>query len=321
VGGGEPALVAGVGAGVVGPAWSRAGDRLAYSSIETDVNVYLVELSDESSEPSSPPLRVAPSTRTETYSRISPDGERVAFLSDRAGGEAQLWVCDRDGSNLVQLTSFGERRAGSPSWSPDGRWIAFDALDEEELWQVFVLSADGGPPRKITSGPARHSRPSFSPDSAWVYFSKLQDDVRTFWKAPLAGGEPLPVSDEPIWTSRPSPDGRWIYYWDSADARAKRIPAEGGNAEALPEEWGLHDDDFVLDDLGRLYSSRRDADSRERTVIRRLDPTTGETADVFTIEGRLSSEGPFSVSADGRRLTYHLDDVAEADLMLLEGFR
>jgi Tol biopolymer transport system component len=50
---------------------------------------------------------------------------------------------------------------GSPRWSPDSRWIAFDSTKADRN-DIFVVSAGGGPPRLLTPGPARNSRPSWS---------------------------------------------------------------------------------------------------------------------------------------------------------------
>src|SRR2546423_2658468 len=67
----------------------------------------------------------APSTRTEMDPQFSPDGRKIAFTSDRSGNTA-IWVGDRDGSNIAQLTNVPECIAGSPRWSPDSVRLAFD---------------------------------------------------------------------------------------------------------------------------------------------------------------------------------------------------
>ncbi|HYV32242.1 MAG TPA: hypothetical protein VEO53_14205, partial [Candidatus Binatia bacterium] len=57
---------------------------------------------------------------------FSPDGKKIAFGSDRTGSE-EIWISASDGSNPVQLTSFGAPSTGTPKWSPDGKQIAFDS--------------------------------------------------------------------------------------------------------------------------------------------------------------------------------------------------
>ena len=74
-------------------------------------------------------MRVATSTMADHGPTISPDGARIAFSSGRTGIE-QIWVADADGSNPRQLTFFESGLcATSPGFSPDGRWIAFDATE------------------------------------------------------------------------------------------------------------------------------------------------------------------------------------------------
>ena len=55
--------------------------------------------------------------------RFSPDGARIAFVSDRGGNE-QLWVMNADGSNPVQITKEKEHTIHTPTWSHDGQYIA-----------------------------------------------------------------------------------------------------------------------------------------------------------------------------------------------------
>jgi WD40-like Beta Propeller Repeat len=86
----------------------------------TDLNLYWLELGagdGAGDERSNPGLIFAPSTRTEMDPQFSPDRREVAFASERSGNAA-IWLCGRDGSDLIQLTNTSECAAGSPHWSP-----------------------------------------------------------------------------------------------------------------------------------------------------------------------------------------------------------
>ena len=84
------------------------------------------------------------STRLEYHGTYSPDGQRIAFESNRSGNE-EIWTATADGSNPVQLTSFRDSWVGSPKWSPDGQKIAFDG-DAGGNWDVYVIGSHGGKP-------------------------------------------------------------------------------------------------------------------------------------------------------------------------------
>ena len=85
---------------------------------------------------------IAPITNTDTDTApaISPDGERVAFMSQREENW-DIYVSDIDGSNLQRLTD-DAAQDGLPTWSPDGNAIAF-VSDRGGLWAVWVMTPDG----------------------------------------------------------------------------------------------------------------------------------------------------------------------------------
>src|SRR2546425_4952784 len=108
------------------------------------------------------PVRLLSSTRIDTNARFAPDGKRIAFASTRSGSY-EIWVCEIDGSNLAQLTSFGGPLTGTGRWSPDGKRIAFDSAAGGN-GDIYVVSAGGGKPRRLTTDPAADDSPSWSRD-------------------------------------------------------------------------------------------------------------------------------------------------------------
>ncbi len=98
----SPRRLAFAGRGVYSAAVSHQSNRLAYSSEIRDSNIWRIDLHGPDGKPL-PPTRVISSTRTDNQPAHSPDGERIAFVSDRSG-VPELWVCDNDGSNATPLT-------------------------------------------------------------------------------------------------------------------------------------------------------------------------------------------------------------------------
>src|SRR5262249_27396839 len=122
--GGTPERLGVAGENAGWPCVSRKARRLAFvQGADGDLNIYRIELAV--SRGASTPTKFASSTQLEYAPRFSPDGKKVAFESTRSGNH-EVWVCDADGSNLIQLTSSNGGWAGTPRWSPNGREVVFD---------------------------------------------------------------------------------------------------------------------------------------------------------------------------------------------------
>jgi Tol biopolymer transport system component len=81
----------------------------------------------------------------------SPDGRRIAFSSDRRGGNTDVWVMDADGTHLRRLTDAAGVDLG-PVWSPNGERIAFTTDRDGDL-EIYVMNADGSAQTDISRNP------------------------------------------------------------------------------------------------------------------------------------------------------------------------
>jgi helix-turn-helix protein/dipeptidyl peptidase IV (DPP IV)-like protein/WD40 repeat protein len=105
------------------------------------------------------------------HARPSPDGQRIAFDSDR-DGERGVYVADVDGHNVRRLT--GDGFAAIPSWSPDGRTLAFVRAepDHPKVWNLWVMNVATGEQRRLTS--YKYGQPwggSWFPDGKRIAYS------------------------------------------------------------------------------------------------------------------------------------------------------
>ena len=110
--------------------------------------------------------------------RYSPDGKSIAFTSDRGGGD-NLWVMGRDGSDPRQVTKEDFRLVNSPTWSPDGQFIAgrkhFTSRRSAGAGEIWLYHFSGGKGLQMTEKPNLQKdlgEPAFSPDGRYLYFSQ-----------------------------------------------------------------------------------------------------------------------------------------------------
>ena len=159
------------------PAWSPDGKTIAASVVEKCVAgmsacIYdIVVMKSDGSERKN----LTNTTASEWVPAWSPDGQAIAFSSDR-DGDSEIYVMNRDGSNLRQLTD-NDGYDGTPRWSPDGTRIAFDTDRDGGDWDIYIMDADGSDPLPVTSNSSNDFAESWSPDGRWlVYLSDADGD-------------------------------------------------------------------------------------------------------------------------------------------------
>lgn len=116
--------------------------------------------------------------------RLDPTGTTVAFAIwsvDRESNDyrANIWLVPVDGASPPRRFTTGDRRDGTPRWSPDGARLAFtSARKEKEPAQLYVIPVGGGEPTRLTDLKEDVQQPVWSPDGTQIAFAaRLRDDA------------------------------------------------------------------------------------------------------------------------------------------------
>ena len=151
------------------PAWSASGAVMAFTTDRSGrEEIWLRSQRGDFERPLVTPGDFAPSeTLLLSAPAIASDGERVAY--DRVGPEGdRIWITSVAGGPPVRLTT-DDHPQDSPSWSPDGAWVAYDQGTPTSLCKMRVGART--PPEAITTDNMPYAAPQWSPDGAWIAYN------------------------------------------------------------------------------------------------------------------------------------------------------
>ena len=219
-------------------AWSPDGSQIAFASKRLAISrIYVINadgsgLKQLTTDPLGGPVdRAGRSLASDQNPAWSPDGQQIAFASNR-DGNLEIYVMKADGSSLTRLTD-DPADDDAPAWSPDGTQIAF-ATKREGNWEIYQMDTSGANLTNRTNNPADDQYPAWKPDGNKIAFQsnrvndlssasrvgagQSQDacSCNTNWDIWVIGfsgainvtNQPGTAEQYPAW----SPDGRFIIY-------------------------------------------------------------------------------------------------------------
>ncbi|NJN19828.1 MAG: hypothetical protein HC822_28125 [Oscillochloris sp.] len=154
----------------------------------------------------------------ETMPVWSPDGTRLAFVSDR-DGNPEIYISDLSDTQPLRLTSDPGQDL-HPSWSPDGLSIFFES-NRTGNWEIFAINVDGNSePRNLTNHPANDGNPAVSPDGETLAFASDRNGNFEIYRWPLEGqSQPVNLTNNPAADVYPSwsPESTFIAFRSNRD--------------------------------------------------------------------------------------------------------
>jgi len=222
------------------PSWSGQGAAVAYVTFVggTGPAIYLADVASGRKTPlvTEGSLNISPA--------FSPDGRRIAFARG-VGSNVEIYVCNRDGSNLHRLTNSGGIDT-NPAWSPSGNEIAFTS-SRSGTPQIYVMDVDGANVRRVTFEGDYNDGASWSPDGTRLAYAtrvgRNRFDIALVDLVSLAARR-LTSGDGSNESPSFSPDGRWLAF-TSTRAGGTQIftmnASDGSGVEQLTSDgssWG-----------------------------------------------------------------------------------
>jgi len=314
--GGTPRWIAlGVDGGEVSsPSIARNGKGIAFARQMVRSHVAELRAGEERAR------IVVRSTREDAHPAVSPDGQTIAFVSQRSGSH-EVWTASSTGDNPTRLTNFGGPRVATPRWSPDGELIALSAREDANA-DIFI-AAPGEEPRRLTDDPGDDVAPSWSRDGRWLYFASNRAGDWQIYRLTLDdASEPERVTLYGGVAAAEGPGGTLLVVRDDLDGLWRLRLGEDGlplDQQAFPLRIRLSPADWanwtVEGDF--VYALLRRFDGE--VAIIRLDPWTGEEEYIASTSGVPEQPG-LAVFPGARRFLVSQSERSDSDIVLVQDF-
>lgn len=311
--GGTPAWLASIGA--YDPGKPRTGihdDELAYVEWFYDTNIWLHPL-----EGNAEPIRHIASTRWDQQPQFSPDGSRIAFVSNRSGSN-EIWVLQADATRLMRLTHFNEQgHVGFPRWSPDGQEIVFE-VRHAGMSNIYRIDAFGGKPQPLTESASINVVPIWSSDGMHIYFSSNRTGDWHIWRIARSGGYAEQVTKDRGYYAQVGRDESVLYFNKHNEPGIWRLNLTTQiETLILPSFraslWG----NWVVHEEWLYYARLLD---QGRLGLERMHLETQDVEPMLETEAAFMALGPeLSISQDGQYVLYTQIDQLSSDIILVTG--
>ncbi|HJQ38525.1 MAG TPA: protein kinase [Thermoanaerobaculia bacterium] len=215
----------------------RSENRLVFAILKQNAELWRLPIDPATGEAAGAPEQVVAGSRENTRGAWSPDGERIAFGSDRTG-EMNLWLLSlRDGKTRRLTTGAGGDY--QPNWSPDARSLVFFSGRAGAI-DIWRYDFDGETLTRLTRGEGININPFFSHDGTRIAFQSDRDGRLEIFVMNADGSNVKQLTNVGAGGHflRWSADGAGIVFRSPAAKKSMTVPAAGGEAVPTAEVIG-----------------------------------------------------------------------------------
>jgi hypothetical protein len=215
------------------------------------------------------------------------------------------------------MTAFDRGFSGTPRWSPDGKWIAFD--HHETHSQIYLIDSEGRNMHAVTSGNYENMVPAWSRDGTAVYFASNRTGSLQVWRGELATGRETQVTHHGGFSAFESYDAKTLYYSRFEGGGIWSMPVGGGEEQQVTDAlhkgyWGH----FAVTDAG-LYLLNSESAPKPSLMFYKFQ--TRRLTTVLQLESSPSPGAPnLAASRDGR-IVWFTQGAWQSSITMAENFQ
>jgi dipeptidyl aminopeptidase/acylaminoacyl peptidase len=228
----------------------------------------------------------------------SPDGNKILYTvreavmtDDRSEYINQVWLCNSNGTNAVQLTK-GDKNSANPKWSPDGKWIAFTSSRDSKT-NLYILPVGGGESEKITDVKTSVGNYDWSHDGKMIAFTMIDaaDDKEEKNKK---------AKDDSYFMDEEVKQNRLFVLWlEKKDTAGKYV-----QKKLTKENYNVNAFDWSVDGKSIAYSHGKSPEVNDN-VYSDISLIDIESGNIKSIANTGAGETNPQFSPDGKQLVYY----------------